>query len=326
MRTINEVHDSITISSQEIIQSLNTIGWTKIIDAISETFVEEAHGRVTSPAKTIINFAEANNDFRIMPSYMEKYPDFCGVKIIGACGDNPKKYGLPLAIGMYVLNDKWTQRPLMIFDAAIPTAWRTAAASAVGVRELSEPTATTLGIIGCGVQAHYHIPAIMAVRNITKIIVFDLDETKIDDLAKHYNLVTKATKQEILEQADIIVTMTPTTKAHIITKDIPQRTMTICAIGGDSEKKMEFESSILGVTDHFCDSLDQVSHTGTVYTALHNNEITFKELKSLGSLMIGKQCLNPLKPIKMFLSTGVALEDLAIARLLYNYCIPKAPK
>jgi len=320
MKILDEIHGSIVLSNEEIESELNNIGWTKVIDAISETFIEEAHGRVISPPKTIINFTECNNDFRMMPSYMEKYPDFCGTKIISACSDNPKKYGLPTAMGIYILNDKRTQKSLMIFDAAITTAWRTAAASAVGVRELSYPDSKVLGIIGCGRQAHYHIPAILSIRkDIDEILINDLNEDnmeKLMDAMDKYN-IKKASKVDILNTSDILVTMTPTTKAHILTKDVPNRNMMICAIGGDSEIKMEFEPTILKKVNYFCDSLDQVSHTGTVYNALKESIITKKNLKPLGGLMIGKEKLNK-KKVKMFLSTGVALEDLAIAILLYN--------
>jgi len=319
MRTLSEIHGAIVLSDDEIVKRLTSIGWPKIIDAIAETFVEEANGKVVSPAKTIIGFPETNSDFRVMPGYMEKYPNLCGVKIIGACTDNPKKYGLPLAIGTYILNDTATQRPLMMFDAAIPTAWRTAAATAVSVWQLSSLNATTLGIIGCGVQAHYHVPAIQSVRNITKILVCDLDETKMNRMIETFGeIVVKATQQEVLDQADIVVTLTPTTEPHIFIKDIPQREMLLCAIGGDSEKKIEFEPSVVTVVDHFCDSLDQVKHTGTISRALEEQYVVPKELKSLGKLMVGQESLDVSKPVKMFLSTGVALEDLAIARLLYT--------
>jgi ornithine cyclodeaminase/alanine dehydrogenase-like protein (mu-crystallin family) len=319
MQHIDAIHNAIVLSNTEITNILTNIGWPTIIDAISETFIEEAHGRVVSPAKTVISFPETNNDFRLMPSYMKLYPDFCGVKIIGACTDNPRKYNLPLAIGMYVLNDKLTQRPLMMFDAGIPTAWRTAAATAVAVRNMTAPHAEILGIIGCGVQAHYHIPAIRAVRNLTKVMVCDLDEAKMTAVIdQHWGNIVRATKQEILEQADIVVTMTPTIKPHILTSDVQNRSMLICAVGGDSEKKMEFEPSILTVTDHFCDSLEQVAHTGTVHIGLRDGIIKPEDLKSLGDLMVGKQKYDLSKPLKMFLSTGVALEDLAMAILLYQ--------
>jgi ornithine cyclodeaminase/alanine dehydrogenase-like protein (mu-crystallin family) len=320
MKRLPEIHNTMVLSNEEITKMLTAIGWSKIIEAVAETFREEAYNNVISPAKTVISFEDAHNDFRVMPSYMNMYPDFCGVKIIGACADNPKKYNLPHAMGTYILNNKWTQEPLLMFNAAITTAWRTAAATAVGVDELSDSHATTLGIIGCGFQAPYHIAAIKTIRNITKVLVCDLDESKMDALLDDEGTVQKASKEMIFAQADIVVTMTPTTKAHMFVDNIPHRPMLICAVGGDSEKKMEFHPNVLQLVDHFCDSLEQVSHTGTVYTALHDGLLKMDDLKSLGGLMIsdGVTRLNSLRPVKMFLSTGVALEDLAIARLLYD--------
>jgi ornithine cyclodeaminase/alanine dehydrogenase-like protein (mu-crystallin family) len=320
MKRLDEIHGTILLSNEDIESHLLATGWNRVVDAIAETFIEEARGRVKSPPKTIMSFEECNNDFRMMPSYMEKYPDFCGTKVIGACNSNPEKYGLPLAMGIYLLNEKWTQKNLMIFDACIPTAWRTAAASAVGVRELSHMDSNILGLVGCGQQAYYHIRAITAIRNIKNVLVYDINEEnmyKLINRFKPFNII-KSSKEEILNRADIMVTMTPTTKAHIFTNELPDRKMMICAIGGDSEIKMEFEPSVLAAVDHFCDSLDQVAHTGTVHKALKQNLITIDNLKSLGNLMIGKEKLDDSKKIKMFFSTGVALEDLAMAILLYN--------
>ena len=70
----------------------------------------------------------------------------------------------------------------MIFNACATTAWRTAAASTVGARELSDKNAKTLGIIGCGQQAYYHIPAMWAIRNIENIFVHDVNEESMDKL------------------------------------------------------------------------------------------------------------------------------------------------
>ena len=119
MKVLNEIHGAIVLSEEEIEAHLLAVGWSTVIDAVAETFEEEAHGRVISPPKTIMSFEECNNDYRMMPSYMEKYPDYCGTKVISACNENPGKYGLPLAMGVYLLNDRWTQKNLMITNAII---------------------------------------------------------------------------------------------------------------------------------------------------------------------------------------------------------------
>ncbi len=320
MKMLDEIHKAIVLSEKEIESHFIAMGWNTVINAVSETFIEEAHTRVISPPKMVLNFADCNNDYRLMPSYMEKYPEYCGTKVISACSDNPKKYGLPLAMGVYLLNDRRTQKNLMIINAITTTAWRTAAASAVGVKKLSSKDSKVLGLIGCGQQAIYHIRAINAVRRIKNILIYDINDESMDKLKDRFSTfnINKSSKEEIFDRSDIVVTMTPTKEPHMFVKDIPYREMLICAVGGDSNIKLEFEPKVLNVVDHFCDSLEQVCHTGMVETALHEGIITKNNLKSLGKLMVGEEELDESKNVKMFLSTGVALQDLAMAILLYN--------
>lgn len=322
MKVLDELYGAKVLSGEEVKAHLTAVGWETIINKVSETFIEEANKNVFSPPKVVISLPKYSNDFRMMPSYMFKYPEFCGTKIISTCTDNPAKHNLPLVMGTYLLNDAETQKPLMISDATVSTAFRTAAATAVAVRELSNKKAKTLGIIGCGQQAYYHIPAICAVRNIESIFVNDVNGDNTDKLVDYFkdgHVINAAGKHATLDLSDIIVTLTPTDKPHIFVKDIPtHKDILICAVGGDAERKIEFEPTILNVVDHFCDSLSQVAHTGLVHKALWGGIITEHHLRSLGDYMLDKIKLIDSKRVKMFLSTGVALQDLAMAILIYN--------
>ena len=305
------------LSNKKVEKILNRIGWLKIIDAVEETFIEEAKGNTASPAKTIIHLEGTLNDYRVMPSRMYKYP-YCGTKIIAACGDNPKA-GLPLARGVYILNENEHQETVMVCRAEVLTAYRTAAATAVAVKYLAKKDSKILGIIGCGVQAYSHIPAIEAVCNIREILIYDIDTTKQTDMVNAFKNTYAERKRGIFKYSDIIVTLTPTREPHIFKKDIDlYREQLICAVGGDSDRKIEIHQEILPFVDHFCDSYEQVSHTGMVYAALEEKLITKMHLKSLGSLIIHTSKTDNTKPVKLFLSTGVALEDLALARIVYE--------
>ena len=319
MRVLDEIAGKpLILSEKDVDNTLQKIGWNGIIDAVAETFVEEAHGRVISPPKTIMSFSEFESDYRTMPARMEKYPKYVGRKDIGVSSNNPKK-GLPLVVGSYTLRNAETLQTLLFFDANVSTAYRTAAASAVGVKELSKFDAKTLGIIGCGQQAYYHIPAVKAIRDIEEIYVTDLDDSKTDKLIDSFDFeIKKMSKRDMFNNLDVMLTMTTAKEPHMFPKDIPLREMMIVSIGADSEIKSEFSPGTLSVVDHFCDSYDQVAHTGTFYQALKNGLISEKDLKSLGSYMVGESELNNSKPVKMFFSTGVALEDLAIAILLHK--------
>jgi len=304
------------LSNKQVKKILDKIGWKAIIDVVEETFIEEAKGNTESPAKIIMHLDGTLNDYRVMPSRMDKYP-YCGTKIIAACGDNPK-VGLPLARGVYILNESTHQETVMVCRAEALTAYRTAAATAVAVQHLAEKDSNILGIIGCGVQAYSHIPAIEAIHNIGEILVYDTDVDKQMAMVNAFSNVYAEGKKGVFKYADIIVTLTPTREPHIFKKDIAlHREQLICAVGGDSDKKIEIHQEILPFVDHFCDSYEQVAHTGMAHRAFEEGLIEATDLKSLGDYMVGKVKLDNEK-VKMFLSTGVALEDLALARLVYE--------
>lgn len=335
MKKLEELYGCLILSEQEIEKIFSSVGWDIIIKIIADTFRQEAMGTTISPPKVLINIKRANSDFRVMPAYMKTDPSFCSVKIVGCCPDNPVNTSLPAILGLYLLSDALTQKPLLIAGCSTITAWRTAAASACAVDTLAQKDARILGIIGCGKQAYYHIPAIASVRKINKIYVAGRSPKPVSNLLNHFrphpwnvNTMVRSTKQEIFRECDIIVTLTPSTEPFIYLSDIllPDKEMTIIAAGGDSPSKMELHPSILGYVDHFCDSYEQVRHIGVMESALKNKITLPFQLKSLGDLMIGNAGKNNTKKIKLFLSTGVALQDLAMGSLLYknkNILTPK---
>ena len=305
------------LSNKQVKKTLDKIGWKAIIEAVEETFIEEAKGNTESPAKIIMHLEGTLNDYRVMPSRMYKYP-YCGTKIIAACGDNPK-VGLPLARGVYLLNENEHQETVMVCRAEELTAYRTAAATAVATKYLAKKDSKILGIIGCGVQAYSHIPAIEAVHNIREILVYDTDVGKQMDMVNAFKNTYAEGKSGVLKYADIIVTLTQTREPHIFKKDIDlHREQLICAVGGDSDKKIEIHQEVLPFVDHFCDSYAQVAHTGIVHRGFKEGLLTETDLKSLGSFIVGKSETDKSKKVKIFLSTGVALEDLTLARLVYE--------
>jgi len=321
MRELSEMNGAIVLSEFEIDEILTNVGWLRIIDAVAETFREEAKGETISPPKVIMQIEKYNNDYRVMPSYMHKYHEFCGTKIVAACPRNPETYGLPLAMGTYILNHAENQSTAMVCGCCTLTAYRTAAASAVAIRELVPAgDELSLGIIGCGQQAYFHIPAIKAIAPVKSIFVNSRTQKSEDKLINYFKdlwHVERATKAFILSTCDIVVTMTPTLEPHIFPEDIPDREMVIAAIGGDSDRKIELDPRILPRVDHFCDSYEQAAHTGVVDRALRKEIIFRHDLKSVGDFMIGKKSVSE-KKVKLFLSTGVALEDLAMAILIYK--------
>ena len=318
MKIISELHDAIVPSEKDIKQAIEHIGWRKIFSAITETFIEEATGKTKCPGKLIIDMPEFNNDFRAMPSYMKKYPEYIGIKVVGACRKPIEN--LPLVMGQYTLYDAETYKPLMICDCSILTGCRTAAASVVVIKHFVPATTNVLGLIGCGDQAIYHLEALLEDFLFDKVLVCDLSYRKMDKLVGYFpnTNFSRRSKRNIFKEAGIVVTSTPTKEPHIFPEDIPDKHMVIAAIGGDSATKLEFAPEVLEKVDYFCDSYTQAAHIGLILEAIDRGIMVEDDLKSFGDILIGKKGAN-YKKVKMFLSTGTALEDIALARLMYEY-------
>jgi ornithine cyclodeaminase/alanine dehydrogenase len=311
------------LDESQVRNILEKVGWLEVVDAIASTFREEALDKVISPPKTILHLDEHCNDYRVMPSYRKELPGYIGTKIVCACPRNPER-NLPMVMGTYILNDAETQQTLMVAGASVSTAWRTAAATAVAVRVLyNRMGGQSVGLIGCGAQAMHHVPALDAVMDIKEFLVNDVDKTRAAAFRQKFvdlgdDRVVVADRRAIFDNCHVVVTMTPTTQPHIFKRDLPDRKMVLAAIGGDSDRKIEVAAEVMGVSDHYCDSYEQVSHTGTVMRALDRGIIRPEDLKSIGDLMVGNAKENPERKLKLFLSTGVALEDLAINTLVYE--------
>ena len=310
------------ISNEEVNRILSEIGWKALIDAIEYGFVADAKGEVEAPAKIYLNTPWS--DMRCMPAYMPTYdPDLCGVKIVCVAPDNPKK-GLPTTTGVYLLMDAHTEEVRSCMEAEEITAWRTAAATAVATRTLARKDTETLGIIGLGKQAKYHVEAILEVfdYNISEILIFDQSydvqkrfiKNEFEDIPINAVLL-----KELLYSSDIITTLTPATKPFIKNEDVAWKTH-INAVGADSKDKIEFESEILLDSTIIVDNIEQCVHSGgEIYHGLEKGWITKDRLISLGNILLGrKEGRKRDIDITFFKSTGVAFQDLMTAIMVYK--------
>ena len=99
------------------------------------------------PAKVYLQ-SPPFGDFRAMPA---RGDGFALLKWITSFPANPAN-GLPTVQGVICLSDADTGTPLMILDARSVTALRTGAVAAVAARSLARADARTVGVIGCGLH------------------------------------------------------------------------------------------------------------------------------------------------------------------------------
>jgi len=285
-----------------------------VIQVVEQAFRDWADGKAKMPSKAylILN----HGDFRAMPAAL---PGAVGVKWVNVHPRNPSR-GLPTIMAIIIYNDPETGYPLAVMDATDITAYRTGATSAIASKYLARSDSHTLGIIGAGHQAYTQISAHMQLFDIKLVKAFDLSGAAIERLIEHfpqYNI--KECSLEETAASDIVCTLTPAREPYLKRKWIVAGTH-INAVGADAEGKEELEPSILKRAIVVVDDMKQASAAGEINVPMAKGLFTANEIYgTLGKIISGKKRGRRDKnEITVFDSTGVAIEDIAVARLLYE--------
>ena len=283
----------------------------KVIDAIESAFLNKTAKMVP---KVYLN-AHSDGDFRAMPAVLESY---AVLKWIGVFPNN-KKFKLPTTIGTLLLNDRFTGKPLMAMDCTTLTAYRTAATSAIAAKYCA-PKAKNFAIIGCGLQAKYHIDAYNEVFG-TDIDVqfYDRSQKAQTDMMRWLGVNFAASSygrndsvKQAVRDADGVSTLTPSIKPYLDILDLKSGCH-INAVGADAVGKRELMTNVIdGSANVICDDMEQALHSGELQYNVWPN----LEINNIGSVIKNKKAPN--KGISVFDSTGVAIEDIAIAELIYR--------
>ena len=304
-----------------IVKDLLDGKWLQIAEAIESAFVDDLAEMVP---KVYLN-AGARGDYRAMPAALGGY---AAVKWIGVFpdnpkGDNPMGRNLPTTIGTLILNDRFTGLPLLAMDCTTLTAYRTAATSAIAAKYCA-PDAKEFAIIGCGLQGRYHIEAYEAICQDHMNLSVELYDANESSMIQMFNWLGRQnlchawgrnkSVKETVKNADVITTLTPSTKAYLNVLDIPDNCH-INAVGADAVGKRELMTNVIdAAADVICDDPVQAMHSGE----LQYNEWPHLEVNSIRHLIENHKTMQLDKGVSVFDSTGVALEDIALAILLYE--------
>ena len=285
--------------------------WGQVIDTIESAFLDETADMVP---KVYLQAGKVG-DFRAMPAALGGH---AALKWIGVFPDN-KEFDLPTTIGTLLLNDKFTGKPLLAMDCTTLTAYRTAATSAIAAKYCA-PEAKSFAIIGCGLQAKYHIDAYNEVFGTNIDIQFyDRNQKAQKDMMRWLGVNLAASSygrnesvKQAVRDADVVTTLTPSTKPYLDILDLKSGCH-VNAVGADAVGKRELMPNVIdGAGFIVCDDLEQALHSGELQYNVWPN----LEINNIDGVIKNKKAAN--KGISVFDSTGVAVEDIAIAELIYR--------
>jgi alanine dehydrogenase len=313
------------LNQEEVKQLIPLSEIDKVVKQIEYAFSQYGKGEVDMPPKTYLYFKKDNGDLRVMPSFSEEL-EMAGTKIVNVHPDNPK-VGLPTVGAVIVLNDAKTGSPVALMDGTYITGMRTGAAGAVAAKYLAKKNAKTLGVVGAGQQALFQIAATAGIIKLESILVCDPNKKNIEKLAAELEKLGIKIKDADLEEVakqDIVTTTTPS-REPIVKNDWVLPGTHFNAVGADAEGKEELDSNILKRAKIIVDDWAQASHSGEINVPVAKGIVTKESIYgSLGEIVAGlKTGRENDNEITVFDSTGLALQDLFTAAMVYEDAVKK---
>lgn len=294
-----------------------------VIGAVSDAFAAYERGDAQMPAKSYIDLERYNGDFRSMPAYLDAGEwDAAGIKWVNVHLDNVEQYDLPTVLGTMIYSDPKNAFPLAIMDGTALTRLRTGAAAAVATDALAIEDATSLGIIGAGVQSYTQLEAIAEVRPIEKVVVSDLDEERVARFIDRFSDAFEVHPGSVADAAacDVLSTVTPVEEPIVERKMVSEHTH-INAMGADAEGKHELTDQLLLDSTLVIDDFEQTTHSGEINVPWKEGILTREDIHAaLGEIVVGKTTGRTAETgISVFDSTGLAIQDVATAHVVYEH-------
>ncbi len=276
-------------------------------DAVEAAFIAHANGAWTMHPKLYVTNYPAG-DFRAMPALGDGH---ALLKWVTSFPGNPA-HGLPTVTGLVLLSDAETGVLLALLDAAAVTALRTAAAAAIAAESLCRSGAESTAVIGCGVNGAETVRMFRALGR--EVSVWDIEPARAALVADRLGATVAASREEALA-CDIVVTVTPG-RELLFPEGSLRDGQHVSMMGADGPGKAEVAVAELARADLFCDDWEQASHGGELAAGVEAGVITRDRVTDIGRVLTGEaEGRRSARDITLFDSTGLAIQDLAIAKL-----------
>jgi alanine dehydrogenase len=301
--------------------SVESVPISEIVSVVEDAFAAYDRGTVQMPAKTYLDLPQYNGDFRAMPAYLDAGDwDAAAVKWVNVHPDNPSQENLPTVMGIVIYSDPETGAPLAVIDGTVLTRKRTGAAAAVATEHLAIEDATSLGIVGAGIQSYTQLSAIASVRPIDTVVVSDVDEAATQAFIESFpEFDIRAGSVAEAAKCDVLSTVTPVTEP-IVEAGMPSDHTHINAMGADAAGKQELATDILLDSKVVIDDLDQTTHSGEINVPWEQGVLDSDDIYGeLGEIVTGRKAgREPRDAVTVFDSTGLAIQDVATAHTVYE--------
>jgi ornithine cyclodeaminase/alanine dehydrogenase-like protein (mu-crystallin family) len=295
-------------------------------DQMRQVLAALARGEVFQPLRTVLRPPGAAGLMALMPGYAR---DTYGLKAICITPGNPA-IGKDAHQGGVLLSRGDTGEPVALVNASAVTEIRTAAVSAVATAALARPGPAVLAVIGTGVQARAHLRAMAATLDIASARVAGRDLRRARDLADQaaeetgVPVTACAAAAGAVDGADIIVTATSAAEPVLRLAWLKPGAH-VNAVGACVPDAREIDTATMAAAALFADRRESMlNEAGDYVLAAREGAVRPDSIRAeLGDVLAGAAPGRTEggageEEITLFESLGLAAEDLAAARYVYQ--------
>lgn len=285
--------------------------WGELISAMEQALSEFSTGRFLQPVRSVVTVEENRRYFGIMPAVAS---DYMGLKAVTFYPANANTT-VPTHMATVLLFRTSTGEPLAAMDGTVITEMRTAAVSAAVTKRLARSNSRVLGILGSGVQAKAHVEAFRQVRSFDEVRVWSPNSQNAERFASENN-ATACNAESAVRDADVVVTATaamqPVLKGAWLKPGAH-----VNAVGANRPNWRELDDEAMSNTVVVDSREAAMKESGDV---IGSGTSIYSEV---GEIFAGLKPA-PVAETTIFKSQGIAVEDIATARLVWEKLGEKA--
>ena len=296
------------------------VSMNKAIEAMKTAFVQLSNGESTIPKRLSTDVPKNNATSLVMPAYLLESPYYT-VKIVSVNYSNPQK-GLPLLHSSVQVFDASKGNMVATLDGESVTAIRTGAVTGLATGMLAKKDAKVGAVFGTGVQAKSQVEAILAARNLEKILVFSRTKKSAELFCNviydTFSIKASIGNKDLLKEADVICTATPSKKSLFDHEDLSPG-VHINAIGSFKPYMQEIPVETVINSKVIVDRIESCRvEAGDLIIPVEQGKWAFDMVHGeLGQLISGEVSgKDPDGEITLFKSVGNAIQDLALANII----------
>ncbi|MGE5268993.1 MAG: ornithine cyclodeaminase family protein [Thiohalocapsa sp.] len=281
------------------------LGWETLIAAMEAALAAFSAGRVLQPVREMLTIEEGRRYLGVMPAVAE---EAMGLKLVSFYAGNAER-DLPTHMAIVVLFGTATGEPLAVMDGRLITEMRTAAVSAAATRHLAAPDAHVLALLGSGVQAAAHLAALKEVRPIDEVRVWSRTRAHAERFAAAHGAVALEAEAAV-RGADIVVTATSAV-APILFGAWLKPGCHVNAVGAPRPNWRELDDAAMAnlvIVDSRAAAAKEAGDVILSGAAIH---------AEIGEIFAGTKTV-PAGATTVFKSLGLAVEDIAASKLVYD--------